>query len=302
MNKSDNNKYISSARTLSLLAILITYVGWDLGYSDSKRLQMLFGLRQELAAAIVENHIQTHPALRLQGGRFQFDDQGPDRYIPGIGSYSIEERDLLDEPGVVVVISDLYGKKRWATLIPAEDLPDKNEINLKFKSIAFEMGLIPEENIDLHQLYLNIEEKLLGERVQIPGTGYHFQKKLAIWIAAISVLSIFALIRNRIRQVVFNQEVGSDEPWLILGDKLGIEKVIATCWLMSLLICPWVIFSGLLIREVSQLTVDGATFPLWRDLTIFLVISSLMTVCGWISLTTVSMVLRLRNRLLIMKE
>jgi hypothetical protein len=260
---------------------------------------MLFSIRQELAAAIVGNHIQTYPALESagRGGRFSI-SSAKANYLPGIGTYTIGERQLGDEVGHLVTLSDLYGKKRWATLVPSdEEYLEKNKIYMTFKSVAFELGLVPEENLELHKLYLRIEQNLLGEKINVPGTGFSFQKNLAIWVTAISVFFILVLIRNRIRQVDFNLNAELDEPWLILDYSVGLEKYIGICWLWLIIICPWIVNSGLFIRVVSQNACDGATFSLSIDLIYFSLIALLMTLSGWVSITTVSMILRVKNRL-----
>ncbi len=293
----DINKCLSSARILSILMILVTYVGWNIGFTDLKRIYLLFSVRKELAANIILDSVESYPAISMYGGLGMLhvvDDKL--NYLPGIGTYKVDEKHTIllgsEQEISIVTIYDLYGKKRWSAFVPT-DVPPGRSVMI-FNSVALELGLIPKEPVDLNRLYLRIEQKLLGEKTSIPGTGYSFKKNLAVWVAAVSVFFLLVLINNRIRQVKNNLSYELNEPWLILDCSSGVEKLIATSWLSLLVICPWIVNSGLIIRVASQRACDGATFSLSKDLVTFSFIFVLMTLSGWISLTVVSMILRIK--------
>lgn len=57
-------------------------------------------------------------------------------------------------------------------------------------------------------------------------------------------LALMALVRNRIRYVSQDPELGIGEPWLLVDSTVGLEKLLANCWLLFLVLAPWLIGAG----------------------------------------------------------
>ncbi len=270
---------VRSARLNSLFILLVTYVGLTFAWAHHQRLSLLFEARQTVLQPIVAKTGEVS-----------------DFRVPGLGTIEVSIIQERDQEITRVSVDKLRGS-RWAvTFFSKKELfRRKSSPKFNLEEIAGEIGIISKSDIDPVVLCQQIEAKLLGVTVNVPGIGLSFQGTFVVWTSLIIMLSLFIVLRNRTTLILEDPQLGGGEPWLIIDGQRGIEVWAARIWLVALLFAPWFLSGALILAYTSQLIADGATTSLWTDAVTAGFMFTLLLANGWLGLNSFSCLLQLRE-------
>lgn len=308
--------YLSSARTYTLVMLLAAYLGIDLARSYSKRVSLLLSARRNLAEAyILQNYIEKHiqgsiltedvggigqvqilEVLPPRGGGSLLEDR-----VPGGGQKADKRKFLFS-----VVRPD---RRRWAMEIterkddPALPLwgesrrsPMTLESSIAMlKKIALDAGLNRPEKEDYVQTFRSIEFALAEQQVKVPGLELAARTDVAPWVIGVLIVGLMVQVRNQVRRVFLDETLALDEPWLVLDADGRLEKLVAFGWVAAIFLAPWLAVAGIVLVVTGKIIADGAITPWYHDALTSGGIILLMAVGGWLSLSVVAELLRLRR-------
>lgn len=300
------NQYLSSARTYALVMLLAAYLGLDLARSYAERVGLLVDARRSFAAAYVhENYAGKDLSAEIAGvGRVLAREAvaGGTPAFSGMTVYSPGERKFL----VTVARPD---RRRWAVEItyvqpssaakPGDAPPGGSktaEFTQALKRIAIDAGLSKvDKEEDYVQIFRDIDFALVEQQVKIPGLELAARKDAAPWVIALLIVALMVQVRNQIRRVFLDETLALDEPWLILDAGGRLEKLVATGWIAAIFLAPWAAVASVLMVASGRIIADGALTTWFKDAIVSGAIMLLIAVGGWLSVSVVSDLLRLRR-------
>jgi len=279
---------LQAARLNSLAVLVVAYVGLSFASAQHDRLGMLLNARRAVADILLS--LEDHGV-------------GPNS---GLGDVRIETRKAFSaasEPHKVLTVNKRDG--RWAVPLPRswEEANTASTANtygyaeLRDVAAEFRVDIPKEEDFQREyvRVYQDIEAKA-SEGVEVPGTGVRFLGTKAVWASAFFVAGLLIVMRDRLQRVLAKPDATEDERWLALDGRKGLERILATGELLALLFAPSALTASLLLIITSQLMADGAASSVVSDAVTGALSLSLLVVNAWVSLTTVSLLLALRQR------
>lgn len=281
--------YMSSARTTSLLVVLLAYVSVDQVGSFLGNAGALQQAREALARAYVLNQASS--------------DQ-----VPGVTSITRDpvkhscSSGYVDGTGVTVLRTD---NRRWradAFWCPSGGLPDPAEPRATLIRIARELYLPAPANADPAELFADIEHHLIDVRVNIAPLGFAMRADLTPWVIGPVVVGLLALMRNCTRRVLEDSEHALGEPWLLVDPGVGIERVVAGLWMLALVLAPWVCGSAIFASFAWRVYADGSITTALTDVSMLAVAATVLLTGAWLGTTVASDLIALRAERKISEE
>jgi len=319
--------YIASARTLGMLLLVIVYFGFSQASSHANQLNRLKDAREAFAAEIVLRYLKGYEGFQAwleDLPRWDRDLTASSRNTP-IFNW-LEEHPSRHEPpepplwarsvriSVVDVSSGTYASL-FSSPTPAgvyfevqvEESETENwfarpglnfDYDLeesKLHSLALQAGLLPGKDEDLDTLFWRLQNELIAKDVALPGSGISFRVGQVVWIAVIATLVILVVLRNRVRYVFRDSELGAGVPWLVLDAKGGLAGRIAEFWIVALFVGPWVQGMAALVMAVLEIRMGTLAENMPLNMGLFVSLLTLVIATNWISLITISDLLCLRR-------
>ena len=277
---------LRSARLYSLAILVLCYVGLSFVWSHQQRLAILSEARTAMAEIIVAtNNDASFAAL---GEITRSVTTGSSQFFFGGSTTTV--RILVTSPdggqwGVVGVD---------ASILNSQSAIDDNRALLS--NIAARQGNFESSEDNLTRLYSQIEQAILSTEVLVPGVGLGFRGMQVVWVSVIACFGFLVILRDRVQHVLTDKGLAMSERWLVIDAREGIERFISQLWLIALIVAPLALCSGLIMGITTQIAADGATSPLLGD--IFAVIGVLFLLAGnaWLTLTSASRILELREK------
>jgi hypothetical protein len=312
--------YVDSARTISLVVIVLGYVGWDLGTQHSQRAALLAKARELLAAqwirqqyvddvTIVRKMIEMK-AVTTEPKTGQLRQAKPFVVHSPIGDMEIRMRPVsrsasfsqrtgpvsgltMETLGAFrlrfdVAVKGLFGSWSMSSL----ELADTNA-GRQLARISGDLDLNRQDEPE--KLLTAIEDKLYRRKVSVPSLDFAaFKSEQAVWLIAVLCFLALVVLRSRVRLIRLDPTAGIETPWLVLDARAAAEKLIAALWIAGILLSSWLACGALLFTE-KDLMMATKTPPLGHATAVFLFVGALALASGWSALGTVCDLLKLRT-------
>jgi hypothetical protein len=183
----------------------------------------------------------------------------------------------------------------WCTPTHHPPTPEEQaEPEMTLQRIARELHL-PVGTATPGDLFGEIEHQLIDERVNIAPLGFALRADLTPWVIGPVVLGLLALIRNCTRRVLEDREYAIDEPWLLVDDGVGLERVVAGLWIASIAIAPWICGASIFASFAWRVYADGSLTTALTDVTLIALAGIVLIAGAWLGLTVASDLIALRE-------
>jgi len=281
-----SGSYLSSARTSSVLALLLVYVSVEQSCSFLRNAGTLQQSREALARAVVQLKVNQSKLA----GVIDIDQMSAEHDCPGVSFF---ESRTVSATRVMVTQSD---GRRWRAdafwCRPAQSDPNEPEISLQ--RISRELHLPFAAGADAADLFNEIEHQLTDERVNIAPLGFTMRGDLTPWVIGPVVVGLLAMIRNCTRGVLEDEEHALDEPWLVVDEGIGLERLIAGLWITSIALAPWVSSASIFAAFAWRVYADGSITTGVTDATLVAVAGGILLSGAWLGITVASDLIALR--------
>lgn len=278
-----STEYLSAARTTSLLVLLLVYVALDQSMSFYRSSQWLHDSRDAFAEAF---------ALDLVNGGEVAGITAIEKHQTGVRSCTADTTTPVFRVTVVRLDQRRWqSDQAWCTGKPTlEHLT--GQVRRVARQLHLDVGAMP----TMEEMFGEVEHKLIDERVDIGALGFALRADLAPWVIGPIVVGLLALMRNNLRAVRNDREHALEEPWLVVDAGVGVERLIASLWLASIVAAPWVSGASILAAFASRVYADGSITTPLTDVTLVAVSLGVLVAGGWLALTVASDLLALRER------
>jgi hypothetical protein len=159
--------------------------------------------------------------------------------------------------------------------------------------LALRHAMKPEKGEAFEALYLRIENELLQKEVAFPSSGFSFPVEQAVWLSTIVALLMLVMLHDRLGHVLDDGNLGRGEPWLVLDARDHIARGVAALWCIAMGIGPWLLCVITARMALFHLAVYQSR--LTPFLLLMLLIVSLFLMTGFLSISVVAYVLRLKK-------
>ena len=318
------DSYVNSARTFSLIILVLGYIGWDLGTHHSKRATLLAEARELVTADWVRatyRNDRTIVATMIAAGALVEDPTTkklvsvPDKpfvAVEAFGDVTIEmtssrrtnrfgreeEQDAVDADPTLATLDDLDIRfdidvtgalGRWSVDAMRMYDPDQQaRLNKIADDIEVALARAPKDSLTA------FERKLYNRKVSVPSIDFAaFRSEQAVWLVELVCVLALVVFRSRVHMIRLDPQAGIGAPWLVLDADTPIERAIAGLWIAGILLSSWIVTGALLFTE-KDLMMALAEPPILRAVFEFLFIGTLALIGGWTSLSAVCDLLRLR--------
>jgi hypothetical protein len=324
--------YIASARTLALLLSVIAYFGYTQATAHATRLDYVIAARQAFSEDLVRRY--TNGLTEFQGWLAspasgdldttfewlrQYLKESYPEPIPWARSVKVKAAgvrnpSLLDSfsRGIrfAVEVEEYSDDRKWTSWVTVNFFSLYHFVNPTQESqsptgvaatggrlwtIAVRGGFKPEREEDFIALYPRLESDLLAKEITLPTSGFSFRVSQVVWVCTLVAFVLLLLIRDRVRNVFRDPELGWGEPWLVLDARGWIGRRLAQLWIAGLFAGPWLITVATTRVAALSLRANGSISDLWQDLALTLLLSAMVILSGWASLAATSDILRLRR-------
>lgn len=307
--------HLSSARVYSILMLLAVYLGFNLATSYARRVGLLQEARQAFAIEFLRSNF-TNEFLRTSEGPI------PARQITGAGWAGATRSDSKEGKDLWLVSVKRSTGRQWESLVdvsnvtlgtgdravapapqPGEseqpgaqkNVSASSEALTNLRRIALELGLKDFDHKEYNLILRDIELEVVDREVTVPGIDLAFKSDLAPWIISILTIGFLLLIRNQVEAVMLDKELALDEPWIIVDNSKGLERLVSEGWLISVWLAPWIVTGCLLVIVTGNVVADGGIASRLRTAVVTIATIVLVLLGGWASLTTTASLLRLRR-------
>ena len=293
--KSTN--YIASARTLSLILLVLTFVDFEIGVFHIEKSQRIQEVRDWSVMNWVEKNYsegisnlpntkeQTASKLRRRREStilHTFSDSP-------FGKLEIHKSSKKDKDLIVVTVIGSSGPS-WNTR-PFTLGQSNAKANLK--KLASELK-VP-ARIDDKEFMEALLDKLSYKRIEIPGIQFKtFDNTSAVWVLSWICFLILVLILSRVRRALADPDFGMEEPWLILDCKAGLERLVAFLWVIGIIFSSFIIHGTLILTlyEHNESIIEG--IPFWMASIKFLLVLTLIIGSYWATYGIMGFLAKLR--------
>ncbi|MPY71553.1 MAG: hypothetical protein GEU92_15875 [Alphaproteobacteria bacterium] len=301
--------YVDSARTISLVVIVLGYIGWDIGTHHSQRAAQFAAAREMIAADWMQNEYRNDRtiiekmlaagAMVAEGAERQLRQVRPFEVASPVGDLAIN----MQSTERSTVFAQQSTRVAGLTLARLDDfrLRFRAEVKGPFGTwsvsdvaindpAAFQKLARFANDLDIeisggHKKMLgDVENKLYRRKVSVPNVEFAaFHSEKAVWLVTFLCVLLVVILRSRVRLIRLSPDAGLGTPWLVLDASTVVEKIIATLWVVSIVLAGWLACGAVLFTE-KDLLMATATPPQGRAALVFLSILALATVSDLLKL------------------
>lgn len=273
--------YLSSARTTSMLVLLLAYVSVDQVTSFLNSAGALQQAREALARAFALQQVSA-------------------TQVPGVMAMSpVQTRhscgffDRVDATQLTVIRTDNRKWRADAFWCNAQER-QAPEPKAALVRISRELYLPVADAADPGELFAAIEHHLTDERVEIAPLGFAMRADLTPWVIGPVVVGLLALMRNCTRSVLAGDDHAIEEPWLLVDEGVGAERAVAGLWMTAIALAPWVSGSTIFAAFAWRVYADGSMTTALTDVTLVAIALTVLLSGGWLGMTVASDLIALR--------
>lgn len=326
--KINASSYLSSARNLSILLLALLVTAMHVSLSHLSQVKDLQVARRVLAMDYAVQQITSFADSidDEQAGqlftKWSMIEISPARSDFTIGSV------MLEGIGTLAVVITLYrvgkirvsevrvdvdGPRRWTSkqsLAGSIAIPSQASVGDALRDIALKLNPSHESlseiafrwQIDLPAdsspdlVYRRVEREFVRREVTVPTVSIGLSSVTAMWWLAVGIVVLSILIRNQLRLVERYSIFEGTGPWLVLDQTKGLERLLATTWLWSIFLSPWIVGALLLMTVSGQTIADSVSAPPVHALSRVLGLVIIPIVGGWSTSTLVVTLLVLRRK------
>ena len=280
-----SSSYLSSARTTSVLTLLLVYVSLDQTSAFLRNAETLQQSREALDRAVV---LQQVDQTQLAGATGIMETKA--NHSCGFLF------DASNVPATRVLVTHADGR-RWRADAFWCRAPgrDPNEPKMALQRIVRELHLPLSPSAETADLFNDIEHHLTDTQVNIAPLGFTMRGDLTPWVIGPVVVGLLALIRNCTRRVLQDEEHAAGEPWLLVDEGVGLERVIAGLWIAALALAPWASGASIFGAFAWRVYADGSLTTALTDVTLLAAALTILLSGGWLGLTVTADLIALRS-------
>ena len=289
--------YVSNARTLSLIAIALGFVGLELGIFNNQRGSLFSEGRDLVVIRYLANHFGNDQAVLKTPqqrtitkrtdttnsssaivpdspfGRLEI-TPAPDRSKPKeVAIFGFK----IPQPAQAILVAKMTKDyDSWSTRPFSLDQMRRDRLDQILSDLDITSG-------DESKIIESIKEKLYSRHIKLPGLDFwDFNTESAVWIVALLCACVLVALRNSLGQIFRAADAGITEPWLVLDAEAFGERVVAAVWLFGIAISGWLVAFGLILSVINHIVADNGSSTLSAACAyiIFLVILAINTWSG----------------------
>jgi hypothetical protein len=252
----DFTKSLSSASQISVVTLVLLYLGISQTSGYASRIAELIELRHAFAADILHDFF-------ANGGTLNTSTLGPDGQprdhsglVPDVPWGDVEivkyAAERLDHR-YSVQVRETLNKETWSVNEYRQTFGGKST-----QQVADRQGVRYDAAEGSIKIYPRVEAQIRAKEVAFPGTGLSFELASFTLVVPFVVFAALVLLAYR-ANVAISSFSSTKEPWILLDASRGLPALLAWLWLCALTLGPWVL--GVLVVQVVGLTLR-ATGPL----------------------------------------
>lgn len=247
--QADAAKSISSASQISVLTLVLLYLGISQTSGYANRTADLIELRHAFASDILHDFVASGADLAA----FTLDANGKPaeswNLVPDVPWGDVKIVKFASEPIAhrfnVQTTESITGES-WNI-----DEYGQTFGGTRTQQIADRQGVRYEASDGAIKLYPRIETQLRAKEVAFPGAGISFELASFTLVVPFVVFASLVLLAYRANTAVANYSAVRD-PWLLLDADRGLPGFLAWLWIGALALGPWVL--GVLMVQAVGLT------------------------------------------------
>jgi hypothetical protein len=244
----DLGKVLSSASQISVVTLVLLYLGISQISGYASRLSELIQAREAFAFDIVNAHFDdftSNSASTSDANGRLLKKWYPLPSVPW-GKVSIAQ---YPGSGVWywVEVDSILSKEKWSAR--GNRLPSA-VANLT-QEVADRNGIVYSSSDDALKIYPRIETQLRAKEVALPGAGLSLDLGSFTLLAPFVVFAALVLLGDRARTALLHFARPKD-PWILLDANHGLAGVLAWLWLGALAAGPWLL-TVLVVQAVALL-------------------------------------------------
>jgi small basic protein len=312
-NQTKVDTYVSNAQTLSLIAIALGFVGFQLGIFNNQR-SNLFSEARDL---VIVRYLKTKYGNDGHLKKSIQEQTGDPRAVT-----------ITNAPfGVLVVTADPNPSTPEDVSLLGFEIPRSltgaftakvTQDQESWSTRKFSLDRLPpgrleqilndldvSESSDLSRTIPQIKEKLYRKHVKLPSLDFwDFSTEAAAWVVALLAISVLVALRNRnsLRQILQGSDGGIAEPWLILDAEAFGERAVAAAWLVGIPLSGWLASFGLILSVMNSFE---AASPAPNSLAVglaYLLFTILVAASTWTGAGIVTDLVRIREARRIVRD
>jgi hypothetical protein len=267
--------HVSNARTLSLIAIPLGFVGIQLGIFNVQRGDLFNEARELVLIRYLNNiyggdeavlkEIQERNVTKADGPG-PIGGTSPSLIVPEspFGRLEIETTTERPKPRPVRVLGFRIPQQAPGALVATVYKNFDKWKTRPFTITHAQLDRLDRILADLEitstdetKLISLIREKLYNRHIKLPGVDFwDFNTESAVWIVALLCAGVLVALESSLRQVFQGEDGGIAEPWLILDAEAFGERAVGAVWLVALVISGWLSTFGLILSVVDRFVVE----------------------------------------------
>jgi hypothetical protein len=269
------SNHVSSARTLSVALILLAYFCWELSAFHFVRDNNFRNYRDAVTIDWLVTAHSTDADLEKAADKVQESPLG-EIEVEAFGSNKGGASKKFK-----IEVTGKFGE--WA--IAQFSYNKISKYSQILNDLEGELGVSGSGNQAAR--IERVRKALFHRQIKVPGIDFDaFQSETALWVLSLLVCLGAIIIRSRVRLILLDPLAGHEEPWLILDAKSRIEKIIATFWIIGILIAVWVAIGSLTVSAKSVIK-SAEEINLIHTSLSFVAIITMAAAGGWASFMTV---------------
>lgn len=294
MPDTTSDVLVSSARTASLLALVIAYVGLALVWPYERWSQELQTARRALAATLVRDLVDRGSSRDrdLIDSRFESLRSEDMRTYHAVSDFTVRLGPARSPSVLLVEVGGLG--TTWRVGLRSEDLQGDDDLEV-LRTSARQLGLDFNQSVGAVELFARIQTLVIEKVVDLRPLGLSFSFGMAPWMIAVAAIVLVLVVRNCIRRAAIATDLGVGGVWIAIDSTAGLESCVAALWVLGIGAAPVVAAGSLLYMEVVNHVVIGAELTTMGSIRAMSPVT-LVAAASWVSATTVGALINLRFR------
>jgi hypothetical protein len=239
-----NDSYISNTRTISLIAIALGFLGFELGIFNEQRSILFSETRKTVLINFLKGQYQDDETLK----KFV---QSPAAGLIQNSPFGRIKLTLVKQPDEFAAeITGPYESWHLNRFQLSDGMPLE-----RLEQIYDDLDI--NEDLKGSELITNLRRKFFNREVKIPGANLlSFNTGSAGWIINVLAICLLIAVRGVLRQIPHGSDGGVAEPWLVLDAHAVHEQAVAVVWRLSAAWSGWLATFGLIISIESAYIVS----------------------------------------------